>query len=156
MLFMFFFLMLKDGRVSSFCCFCLRCSFSWCSIWFRLVFCHTHCDLPLDYRLLFWILLLFSAPKPKSYLFTPNKSKGYLFMPKKTSFNNSEFSCQSWRSWATRWTTRSCTQKRRQSSAKSPWSSSTTALSSSASTGAFSCPNTSAWSLQVALFLPKY
>ena len=51
------------------------------------MFCHTHCDLPLDYRLLVYPeFTSFDASKSKSCLFTQKKNKRYLFWPKKKSY----------------------------------------------------------------------
>ena len=51
------------------------------------MFCHTHCDLPLDYRLFSYPeLTSFDASKSKRYLFTPQQFRVFLPILEKLSY----------------------------------------------------------------------
>ena len=51
------------------------------------MFCHTHCDLPLDYRLLVYPeFTSFDASKSKSYLYTPQQFRVFLPILEKLSY----------------------------------------------------------------------
>ena len=76
---------------SSFFVLCLCFNFSscvfWCSLRFRLVFCHTHCDLPLDYRSFSYPeFSSFAASKSMNYQLTPQQFRVFLPILEKLSY----------------------------------------------------------------------